>query len=169
MRESRTLLSRVVLAVLSVAVLLGVAGCAGGLKTAVFMPVEEVQEGKGLFYVYWPPGRVPQIFALKVDGEGLTTMKDGGYFHFFCEPGTKELTTSVLFKFRATGLLDIPLSGSEKLEMTVEPDEVYYIRCTPEIGVGQKLHMSLVDAEIGNQEIQTCRILEPKKEKKKYD
>ena len=86
---------------------------------------------KAIIYVY----RTEKIdhkginFSIKANGEDITTMKSGGYYQYYATPGMLNLSSLVNFKFLLVGLLEVVMAPKKKLDINVEANKVYYVRC----------------------------------------
>ena len=145
-------------------VLFLITGCATTIKGPVFHPVGNVPENKSLVYIYWTDkaARIKGIdFSIKANGESLTDMRHGGYYQYFSDPGTLELSSHVNFKFMAVGLLDVAMAPTEKLEIDIDGGGTYYVRCISHgaNAFNYALTMMLVDKERGEYEIREAKLL----------
>ena len=70
-----------------------------------------------------------------------------------------KLSSIVNFKFLMVGLLDIAMAPKKKLDINVEANKVYYVRCISGYTGSYFLNMMSVEAERGEFEIRGAKLL----------
>ena len=151
---------------ISLFILFFLAGCAGigpTLKGPVCKPLDVLPKDKAIIYIY----RTEKIeahkginFSIKANGEDITTMKSDGYYQYYATPGMLNLSSLVNFKFLLVGLLDVVMAPKKKLDINVEANKVYYVRCNMSYEIGSYvLYMMSVEAERGEYEIRGAKLL----------
>ena len=112
-----------------------------------FSPTSDIQNNKGLVYIYRPLLFTGSgvYFTVKADGESLIELTNGTYKPFFIKPG--EVT------FEAETI------GSAKITIQVNSGEVYYLKGNVIVGplVGKPI-LTQVSKEIGEREISECKL-----------
>ncbi len=112
-----------------------------------FSPTSNIQNNKGLVYIYRPLLFTGSgvYFTVKADGESLIELTNGTYKSFFIKPG--EVT------FEAETL------GSAKITIQINAGDVYYLKGNVIAGplVGKPI-LTQVTKEIGEREISECRL-----------
>jgi hypothetical protein len=121
-----------------------IVSCAGGPS---FVNVEEIPEQKGLIYLYrksslFGVAIVPQIWC---NGAPIVSLKSGGYYAYFADPGKTFITAKTESRTGVT--------------IEVEPGKTYYVRLRIGMGiVAGRPHLTLVDEEKGAKEIKGCKL-----------
>lgn len=124
-------------------------GCyyTAGTLSHEFKKVEEVSGGMGLVYIYRPPRVLaPTEYSIKVNGERLIALRNGGYYPYLVKAGTVEFSAKMLHLSSVT--------------IDVEPGEIYYLRGTLALGWVPKPRLTVVSPEVGKEEIAKCRFIE---------
>lgn len=128
--------------------LLLIPNCATGPK---FTKIEIIPENMGLVYIY-RPGKVMGAavsYQIKANGVPITRVNPGGYYAYLAKPGEIEFLAKT--------------ESSSSITIDVKPGETYYIKGTVGVGffVGRP-HLVLVPTEVGEKEIEKCKLLEGK-------
>lgn len=140
--------------------LTGCAAMAPTLKGPVFKQLDVLPKDKAVIYIYRTGMDHKGInFSIKANGEDITTMKSGGYYQYYAAPGMLNLSSHVNFKFLMVGLLDIAMAPKKKLDINIEANKVYYVRCISGYTGSYVLNMMLVEAERGEFEIRGAKLL----------
>lgn len=142
-------------------------GCASKLKGPAFQAVTNQSEDKALIYLYWPDENLRTQFTIKANDAQIATLKNGGYFPYLAEPDSIDFSAKVNFKMFVTGALEAATASASHLKVNAEKGKVYFVKCTGlapkflslSITRGQRLGMSLVEKELGESEIQSCKLL----------
>ena len=121
-------------------------GC--GVRGPVFSPTTMVPPGKGLVYIYRPKNFVGSGVAYFVvaDGARIVKLKNGGYFPYVVDPGTRVFSAKT--------------EAMTQAAIEVQPDGVYYLKGTVTVGafVGRPA-LQEVHPVIAVNEIARCRLL----------
>ncbi len=132
--------------VLLVLVLSFLSGCAA--KGPAFSKIDHISTDKGLVYIYRVPAFTGSAISydIKVGGNTITTLKNGGYFPHQTNPGEIEFSASTEAKSAIT--------------LDVEVGQTYYIKGSISVGfLMGRPHLSVVSAKVGEKEIQECALL----------
>ena len=89
-------------------------------------------------------------------------------FFYFAEPADVELVAKVKIKLFATGMLDAVSNPTTSINMNLEADNDYYVRCRGlepkfmsfSFTRGQQLEMTNVTESTAAHEIQNCKLME---------
>ncbi|NCU32827.1 MAG: DUF2846 domain-containing protein [Candidatus Moranbacteria bacterium] len=131
-------------------------GCAG--LGPVYHKVEVIPEEKGLVYIYRQKSFVGGgvSYDVRVGETPITTLYNGGYFPYLSDPGEVEFWARTESKSAVT--------------LDVKAGETYFVKGTVGVGflVGRP-HLSVVDKEIGFQEIANCKLIPEKKQEAKAE
>ncbi len=138
------------------------------LKGPAFQPVSNKPIDKALVYFYWPAEKLRTHFTIKANNIKIGTIKNGGYFFYFAEPGDIELAAKVKVKLFATGILDAVSNSTTSININLEAGNDYYIRCRgldPKLMSfsftrGQQLEMTNVTESTAAYEIQNCKLMD---------
>ena len=139
--------AKIVLVLIMLGFLVNVSGCGPSLGPA-FSRIETVPEKEGLVYIYRPAkffgGGV--YYDIRANGNVINTFYQGGYYPYYANPGEIEFSAKT--------------EASSSVTIDVKPGQVYYLRGTVGIGffVGHP-HLDVVSPEIGEKEIQDCKLL----------
>lgn len=138
------------------------------MKGPAFQPVSDKPIDKALVYLYWPAENLRTHFTIKANNDKIGTIKNGGYFLWFAEPGDVELTAKVKVKLFATGILDAVSNPTTSININLEAGNDYYVRCRGlepklmsfSLTRGQQLEMTNVTESTATDEIQNCKLME---------
>ncbi len=124
------------------------AGCS--VDGAAFSKVDPIPADKGVVYIYRPDHLAGSAVygTLSADNAPVTKIKNGGYYPYIANPGTVHFAVTT----EATNTADV----------TVEAGKETYVKSS--VGMGFLVgHLTLdqVSPDIGQQEIQSCKLLPP--------
>ena len=122
-------------------------GCITSLGPA-YSKVDKIPDNTGLVYLYRPSAFFAGglSYNVKTGETVITTLKNGGYYPYFSDPGEKEFWAKTEAKSSVT--------------LDVKAGQTYYIK--GEVGVGiliARPHLMVVDPEIAEKEIAKCYLI----------
>jgi hypothetical protein len=139
---------RQVVALILIAFLLGLTGCA--TLGPVYQKVEKVPENSGVVNIYRPSGFMgggiaPNLYTDK-GKTYLVKVYPGGYFTYFAKPGEVDFSAAT--------------EAESSVTLDIEPGKIYYVKLT--IGMGffvGRPHLIIVPPEVGEKEIEDCKLI----------
>jgi len=131
---------------LSVLLVSFLSGCSA--KGPAFTKIDHLAADKGLVYIYRVPAFTGSAvyYDIKVNGNPITTLKNGGYFPYQTLTGEIEFSAAT--------------ETSSSVTLDVEPGKEYYIKGSLSVGfLAGRPHLAVVPNKVGEKEIQECVLL----------
>lgn len=129
-----------------------------------FQAVSKIPDGRGLVYVYAPPGAVIQGTSISHNGDKIAGLGPQQYFVHFPEPGTNSYGFRVGY-FDRGGLVGMMLTQHDPsaTRLRIDAGRTYYLRL---IGGGMNSSLWRVEETTAKIEITNCHPVEIEKAKR---
>ncbi len=125
-----------------------------------FQAGDTIPTNKAVIYFYCPVANmvfgsdVKLAVPVKVNGQLINALQQGGYFACLADPGAIELGTCELPGFMAP-------KSVFSMTLQVQAGQAYYIKGAHGKGTGGRAHLASVSPETGASEMANCQLIPP--------
>jgi len=135
-------------------------GVAPAAPIPSFQTGDTIPTNKAVIYFYRPDANmvfgsdVKLAVPVKVNGQLINALRQGGYFACLADPGAIELGTCELPGFMAP-------KSVFSMTLQVQAGQAYYIKGAHGKGMGGRAHLASVSPETGASEMANCQLMPP--------
>ncbi len=113
----------------------------------------EIPAGKAVVYIYRPEGYgkggLAMPFGVMVNGKDITTLIEGGYYAYICDPG------QIAFVVHEIGFM--APKDTSSVSVNAEAGQAYYLKGSHGKGAIGRAHLESVSPATGSSEITGCK------------